>query len=643
MSTSQKARVLIAEDDPAAAREIAASLENSGHEVAGVAASAEESFLKAEQTKPDVVLVDILIRGEVSAVDAGIRIQEALRIPVIFLAAHSELNHVKLGSSNIPHGFLVKPFVERELSAALDTALYRSRLERKLQAQRHWSEAVLNCIGDALITTDVRGTVTFMNPVAEHLTGWKRANAIGRKLYEVFRTIDEHSRKPVEASESRALRDDTAVEEEPEDILLISAEGVERPIVSTVSPINDSGGNLHGIVVVFRDLTSRKSMEQRVLNRQRMEAIGKLSRNIAHEFRNVVGVIAGYAASIQEHTAPKSRPQADAKRIIEAVDHAASFTKRILGVARAGAPSRDLDVRPAPLGGLIQNAANLLSERFEKRCVRLKVRSPGKMPLVAVDPSHFVDLLIDLFLNAVEAMPEGGRLAIDTRRHRLVRHDPKLNPKARPGKYVVLRIRDTGTGIPAQVLERIFDPFFTTKPKDSHVGLGLSVAHSAIQHYGGWISVTSEPRKGSTFSIYLPALPAEIPADITPTVAAGATILVADDDPVARIELEKILSLAGYTVNVASGGHEAIEMFRKHRQAYNLAIIDMLMPDLDGKRVLEEIGKLSPSTAVIMASGFSREYARTSLSAGSWRYLQKPFDPEAVLSAVKRTLGQGTT
>jgi len=527
------------------------------------------------------------------------------------------------------------PVAKRKFAAALGT------VDLKLQEQRHWYEAVLNGIGDAVIATDVRGVVMFINPVAEHLTGWTRANAIGRRLTEVFLTLDEHSRTPVETAESRALRDDTALADEPADILLVSAEGVERPIVSTVSPINDADGNLLGIVAVFRDVTSRKSMDQRVLNRQKMEALGKLSRSIAHEFSNIVGVIAGYAASIRDYTPPSSRPHEDTKRILAAVEHAAGLTKRILGVARASAPSRDLDVHPVPLDGLIQKAANLMRDGFEKRGVRVQVRSPERMPMIAVDPSHFVDLLLDLFLNAVEAMPKGGKLMIDTRRHRLVKPDPKLNPRSRPGQYTVLRIRDTGAGMPSEVLEQIFDPFFTTKPRDSHVGLGLPVVHSAIQHYGGWMKAASKPGKGSTFFLFLPEVPA---ADRRAAQAArtsvGATVLIADDDDAARVELEQVLKQAGYVVQAASGGGEAIEICRARTVAFDLAIVDLLMPDFDGKIVLEEIAKVNPSTPVIVVSGFSREYVRSTLSGGSWRYLQKPFDPEVVLATVRRTLEQ---
>lgn len=637
MTANAKAKVLLAEDDPAAALEITAAIGRSGHRVAACVSSGEEALRLSQSIRPDVVLMDVMLKGPTDGISAGIQIQDILGIPVVFLAAHHELPSAPEPRTTTPHGFLIKPFVERELDAALNAALYRSRMERRMHEQRHWYETVLSCMGDAIIATDVNGAISFMNPMAERLTGWDRSVAVGRPLSEVFRTIDEQNRQPVESPETRALRDDTALLEESEDVLLVSADGVERPIVSTVSPINDSAGNLRGLVVTFRDTTSRRSMEQRSVNRQKMEALGKLSRNIAHDFGNIIGVIAGYASSMHEYLMPNSRAHEDVKHIMAAVQHADGLTKRIFGLARASSPDRDLDIRPVPLGSLVQNAATLMNDSFVRRAIRVRIDKPEKMPTIAADSGHFVDLLIDLFLNAVDAMPKGGTLTVDTRRHRLYRPDPKLNPKARPGRYVVLRIKDTGTGMTSPTLERIFDPFFTTKTKEHHPGLGLPIVNSAIQQYGGWIKVASEPGAGSSIFIFLPEVPAAV-ANRPKPASTHATILVADDNDSDRAQLETVLRHAGYTVHAASDGTQAVDLHRQCPGEFDLAIVDLLMPPCDGRTVIEEIRKASRAPAIIVVSGFSREYVRSQIAGGSWSYLQKPFDPETALATVRHAL-----
>jgi PAS domain S-box-containing protein len=635
-----KARVLIVEDEAIVAKDIAATLKGMHYQVAAIAATGEGAVRDAGRRRPDIVLMDILLPGALDGVAAGQRIQSEFGIPVVFLTAHADEATLSRAKAIAPYGYLIKPFADRELEVVLETARYRAAMERQLNEQRHWVAAMLDCIGDAVIAADVGSTVILMNPVAEHLTGWKREKAVGRPLSEVFHTIEEASRRRVESSEARALHDDTAIDEDADDVVLVSANGVERPIDMTISPINDAKGNLLGIVTVFRDVTSRRLMEKRAINRQKMEALGKLSSNIAHDFNNIIGLIAGYTTAMQEYLLPNSRAYEDMKRILAAVEHAGALGKRILGVARASDTERNLNVRPVALGEAVQSAVSLLRDAFEKRGIRIRANLPPSSPFVHADRSHLVDLLVDILLNSAEAMPDGGKIAIDLRAYTLLKPDPKLNPRAKPGPYATLRIKDSGVGMSRETLDRIFEPFFTTKSTGTHVGLGLSILHSAVQFYGGWIKAASEPGQGAVFSIFLPKA---APAGARPPPAHETTtgsILVTDDDDATRQELRDILARAGYTVHVASNGDDALAQFRKLNGKLDLTIVDVIMPGKDGKFLLQEIVKVDPTAAVLMLCGFSREYVRAYLPSGPWRFMQKPVDPDALLSAVRRTLEQ---
>lgn len=632
-------RILIVEDEAIVAKDIALSLKNLHYHVAGIAATGEEAIEKATVSSPDIILMDIRLAGSMDGIETAREIHKTQNIPVVFLTAHADQATLTRAKTIAPFGYVVKPFVERELEAALETALYRASMERKLNEQRLWFESVLNCIGDAVIAADVHGIVTFINPAGEHLTGWKKEKAVGRGLTEVFHTVDEQTRQQLEAPELRALHGDISLPEETEDMLLVAREGKERPITSTVSPINDANGNLLGVVAVFRDLTARRQSERRAMNRQKMEALGKLSSNIAHDFNNIISLIAGYATSMQEYLLPDSRASEDIKRIMAAVEHAGTLSKRILNVARASDAEGSLTIRPVLLSDAVRGAANLLRAPLGKKSIRIEDKIPAKSSRVTVDRDQFIDILVGVLLNAAEAMPQGGTITLDTRSFKLTRQDRKLNPHARPGPYAVLRIRDSGKGMPREILDRIFEPFFTTTPDEDHVGLGLSVVYNAVQRYGGWIRVSSKQNQGTTFTIYLPEAAPEV--TVTNVIATEAqTILVVDDDEGTRRELHMVLKQAGYKVLTAADGKEAVSLYTKNSEKIAMTILDVIMPGMDGRQVFEEITRINPSAMVLMVSGFSREYVRSYLPGGAWRFIQKPFEPEQLVSTTRRLLEQ---
>jgi PAS domain S-box-containing protein len=638
-----RARVLVVEDEAIVAKDIAATLKAMNYEVTGIAGTGEEALALASSTRPDLVLMDIMLPGGMDGIEAASRIQTRMGIPIVFLTAHADEATLTRAKAAAPYGYLIKPFVERELEVALETARHRASMERQLDEQRRWFEAVLHGIGDAVIAANVEGAITFMNPVAEHLTGWRSDQAMGQPLSKIFCTVDERTRKIVEASEARALRDDTVLAEEPEDLILVSADGIERPITSTVSPINDAKGALLGIVAVFKDVSARKVMEKRILNRQKMQALGRLSSNIAHDFSNVIGLVAGHVAAMQEYTLPGSRAYEDVRRIQAAVEHAASLTKRILGVARASDGAGDLEIRAVPLGDIVQDATALLRDAFEKKNITVDIIDRARMPVVSVDSSHVVDMFMDLFLNAVDAMPNGGSLTISAKHFKLLKPDSKLNPRAKPGPYAVLRIQDTGAGMSHETLEHVFEPFFTTKASDLHVGLGLSVVHSAIQRYNGWIKVVSEPGQGTTFSVYMPEASEDARRDAErAALVTTGSILVVDDDETLRAEMQQILKQSGYKVHQAGSADEAIALIQKSPAQFDLTIIDVIMPGKDGQEVLSALLAVNPAAQVIMTCGFSRDYVRSVLSRGPWRFLQKPFEAEQLTGAVRRALEQKT-
>ncbi len=626
----KKARLLVVEDEAIVARDLAQTLRRLGYEVVGQAATGEDALTLARRKRPDLVLMDVRLPGGTSGLEAGRRIYSELEIPIVYLTAYADEQTLSSAKLTAPFGYLIKPFVERELAVALDMALYRARMERQLEERTRWLEATLTGIGDAVIAADVNNRVAFMNPVAEHLTGWRREEAIGRPLQTVFRTVEVEAHSDGKATEESAHPDNG-------DRTLISADGTHRPINCTVSPINDRTGMLMGVVIAFRDLSAYRRHESHMMARQKMEAIGKLASNIAHEFNNLLTLMAGHASSMLEYLAPNTRPAADARRILEAVRHASTLTKRILSVARASDIEKDINIQRVPLGTAIQSALGLLEEQLRQKNIVVRVRNLKALPTVLADPAQLVDVMVDMLLNAAEAMPRGGRVSIDAREQASLKPDQRLNPNARRGRYAILRIRDTGPGIPPEALDRIFEPFFTTKGAGGHLGLGLSVVHTAVQRCGGWIRVSSRPGHGATFTIYLPSTEAVGGASAHPA-QGGDTVVVADDDAAALKQARAALEGAGFRVHTATSGEDCLRVFRRHADATSLVVQDLVMPDLHGRALFEALQNIKPDTPVLLTSGFSRDYARKQVPVGSWRFLQKPFSDEQLLVAVRRAL-----
>lgn len=632
---AQKTRVLIVGNSPSHAKTIATAIPHAQCRSITGQASADALFTKSAAGRPDLV---ILSAGSAkSVIGLATEIHEHYGIPVAILAPEADADLLDRVEAEAGFAYLIRSLEERDVAIVVDTALRRAARDRELLARQRWNQAVLDCMGDAIIIADCSSAVVYMNPVAEDLTGWSATKAVGRPFAEVFHTIDAHNREPIESSEARALRDDTELAEEADDILLVSADGVERPIATTVAPVNDSQGNLLGIVTTFRDVTARREIEKRAINREKMEALGKLSRSIAHDFNNIIGLVAGYAAGMQEYLIPNSRAHDDARRILAAVEHAGTLSKRIMGVARASDALWNTDVHAVMVSEIIDGAVTLLNDALKKRSIVIRNEVASLSPFVRINRNHCIDLLVDILLNGAEAMDEGGEIVIDLRAYKLAKSDPKLNPRAKPGNYVNLRITDSGVGMTRETLEHVFEPFFTTKATETHVGLGLSVVYNAVQNYGGWIKVTSEPKQGATFSIFLPEAKPETRKASTQAARPTGSILVVDDDADTRALLHDSLKQAGFKVHMAATADEAIALYSEMGDQINLAIIDVLMPGRTGKDVLEALLKLNPTVAAIMLSGFSREHLRSFLPSGSWRFVQKPVDPDILLSAVRRT------
>ncbi len=396
-----------------------------------------------------------------------------------------------------------------------------------------------------------------------------------------------------------------------------------------------------------RDVTERKrgeeekaKLESQLRQAQKMEAIGTLAGGIAHDFNNILGAIMGYAELAQELAREGSPNFEELTQVLEAADRARKLVRQILTFSRKADP----DMRPLSLNKSIRQALQLLSHSLPKM-IAIETHLAPDLALVNADPNQMEQVLMNLATNAADAMPEGGRLVIETQGIALGDEYGREHLETRTGRYVLLMVSDTGKGIDPLILEHIFDPFFTTKGVGKGTGLGLSTVYGIVKAHGGHVACYSEPGSGTTFKVYLPVYEADTPAhpsDFAPPehmLQGSETILLVDDEQALRDLGARALEIMGYRVLTATNGEEALEIYRSQEGEIDLVVMDLGMPGMGGHKCLQEILAHNPQAKVVIASGYSANgQVKASLESGAAGFVAKPFRRLDLLATVRSAL-----
>jgi CheY-like chemotaxis protein len=373
-----------------------------------------------------------------------------------------------------------------------------------------------------------------------------------------------------------------------------------------------------------------------------MEAIGTLAGGIAHDFNNMLTIILGYSELIQSETDEQDPRSADLAKIVQTATNGADLVRRLLTFSRKA----DVESEPLELNAEIERTRKLL-ERTLPKMIDIRLNLEAKLALIKADPIQMDQVLMNLAINARDAMPDGGKLIIETTNVTLDEDYCSTHMGVMPGKYVMLSISDTGHGMNELTRARIFEPFFTTKDRDTAkgTGLGLAVVHGIVEQHGGHRVCESEPDKGSAFRIYFPAVHrVATPKDTVVNSLShgrGETLLLVDDEQFVRDLGTRILTKAGYKVITASNGKEALEIHGQARGEIKLVILDLLMPEMGGQECLRELHRTDPELKVVVASGFSSDTSvDESIELGARAFVSKPFKIEELLHQVRRILDE---
>jgi len=520
--------------------------------------------------------------------------------------------------------------------------------ERRAAEERVRFQAnLLDAVGEAVVAVDLQGRILYWNRMAELLSGWSADEVLGREFPGV--TPASLLGESVEEMTARALAGGTPSAE----IGFRRRDGTTFPALLSLAPVRGADGTVQGLVGVASDLTERKRLEEQLAQAQKMEAIGRLAGGIAHDFNNLLTAISGHVELLLEQLAHGDPLREDLVEIRAATTRAVDLTRQLLAFSRR----QVLRPRIVQLSSIIEEMANLL-RRLIGEDIRLVLDSDPQLGYVWADPGQLGQVLLNLVVNARDAMPEGGTLSIRAENTDTASGLVPGEPEPGPGPFVVLTVADTGIGMSREVQEKIFEPFFTTKEPGKGTGLGLATVYGIVKQSGGHIAVESEPGQGTTFRIFLPRVeaPAADAASHDDSTAAEAarreqvrgTILLVEDENAVRILVRKVLQRCGYTVLEAANGPDALRISAGHDEPIDLLLTDVVMPDMSGRELADRLLERNPGLRVLFMSGYTADAIHTQgVLAPDASFLEKPFLPDVLVRKVREVLeapaGDGTT
>ncbi len=510
-----RAQILVVEDDSIIVMELEDRLYSLGYAVCSATAYGEEAIDKAAELGPDLVLMDIRLKGAMDGIEAAAEIRERYDIPVVYLTAYADSNTLQRAQITEPYSYLIKPFEERELHIAIEMALYKHRMEKE-----------------------------------------------------------------------------------------------------------------------------RARLEERLFQAQKLETAQALVAGIVHEFNNLMTTIIAHSSFLLSLLGEEDPQRPRIEFIKQAGERAATLTQQVLAFSQPQGP----EPKPLDINAVLGNMREALQRAVGEGIVLSDRLEPGSL-YVKANQGQLEQVIMNLVINAQEAMPEGGKLAIETETVTLNDDQIRHIPGAYAGTFACLSIADTGVGMDEETARHVFEPFFSTKQKGT--GLGLPIANSIVRQYAGWIEVRSKPWQGSTFRICLPVFVGELesgaPESALPpeSQGMGERVLVVEDNEGVRAAVSEMLESGGYVVFVAANAREALDLFEKEEGEFHLIFSDVVLPDEDGVRLVDQLLTRKPGVSVLMSSGYMDERAQWPLiRARGFHFLQKPFGYDELMPVVREILGR---
>ena len=559
--------------------------------------------------------------------------------------AHYETYWVKKGGEQIQVSLHISPLRDAAgkivgASTIAHDISERNQAKEQLRDER-FANALLESVQVGIVACDERGVLTLFNQVARSWHGLPAEPLPAEKWAENYGWCLPDGKTPLKKQEIplfRALEGERVTDVE---MMIVPKQGEARTVLASGRPIVDSEGHKLGAVAAMIDITERKCLEQQFRHSQKMEAVGRLAGGVAHDFNNLLTIITGYSQMIQRNLEPGSPMRAHVDAVLKSGERAAALTHQLLAFSRR----QDFTPRVLDLNTVVGNTEKML-HRLIGEDVELLTVLPAGLGLVRGDHGQIEQVIMNLAVNARDAMPNGGNLTLETANVELDEAYARGHMPAEPGSYVMLAVTDTGFGMDASTQAHIFEPFFTTKEPGKGTGLGLATVYGIVKQHGGNIWVYSEPGHGTSFKIYLPrvemsAAKAEPHRATARALRGSETILVVEDEQDVRSLVVRLLRSMGYWVLEASRADEALMVCLRHKGPVHLLLTDVVMPQMSGRDLLDRLRPLRPDIRVLFTSGYAEEALHRKVLESGAAFLQKPFTEEALARKVRDVLDGG--
>jgi two-component system, cell cycle sensor histidine kinase and response regulator CckA len=669
--------ILVVDDTPASLKLLGGILSKAGYGVR-LAPEGELALRSARQRPPALVLLDIRMPGlNGYEVCRALKADEKTRaVPVIFLSVSDDEQEKSLAFQLGGVDYVSKPVRAAEVLARVSThlTLRRARLEleaqntaltaagelleervrersaeleqanaklqeqmrsqlelheRLRQSEARLSQVLRAATAYSIIAMGPSGVIEVMNEGAALMLGYSAEEVIDKATPMLFHEPQELARRAseqgVEPGFEVLVQKARRGEIDTREWTYVRRDGSQLTVSLTVTAMRSQDGQFTGFICVARDITGEKQLEQQLLQSQKMECVGQLSGGIAHDFNNLLTPIKGYV-HIVKTSLPEDHPlRRDVLLIEQAADSAKELTRQLLAFSR----KQIIDLKPVDLREIVRRSANILRRTIREN-VRIELKLSPSLGVARADAGQIELVLVNLSINAQDAMQNGGLLIIETADAFLDEAYASHHPGVAPGPYVALAVSDTGVGMDEATMTRIFEPFFTTKEVGKGTGLGLSTAYGIIKQHGGSISVYSEKGHGSVFKVFLPRsneAKASEPAAPSDVVLPGTeTLLVTEDNHMVRALLDRLLPGLGYRILMASSAEECMALMKSHAGVIHLLLTDVVMPGLNGRELYERLRELRPALKVLFMSGYTTDViGRHGMLDESVHFLHKPF------------------
>ena len=618
--------ILIIDDDENDIKLLKGMLKSENYNLLGALRS-EEGLKIVADTPPDLILLDVLM-PEMDGFEVCRRLKQEQKtriIPVVMITALKEKEYCLKALEEGADDFLSKPVDKTELQARIKSLLRIRTYHNALQESEERYRNILDNIQESYFEMNLAGDFTFFNDSLINITGYSRDELMGMNNREY--TSEETAKKMYTIFNQVYT---TGEPSEIDDYEIFIKGGETRTLELSTNLMKDQDDQPVGFRGIARDVTERlkaekerKQLEAQLQQAQKMETIGTLAGGIAHDFNNLLQGIQGRVSLMLMGTASSHPHFEHLNGIVDYVEGGANLTRQLLGFARGG----KYEVKTTDLNELIKNQNQMFGRTKKEITIREKYEE--NLWSTEVDRRQIEQVLMNLYINALQAMPGGGDLYVQT--ENIIIDENYIKPfMIKPGKYIKTSVTDTGVGMDKATQQRIFDPFFTTKEMGRGTGLGLASVYGIVKNHDGFINVYSEKGEGTTFNFYLPTSEEEIvdEKELAEDILKGSeTVLLVDDEDMIIDVGKPILEQMGYNVLTATGGKEALDIYEKNKQEIGIVILDMIMPGMGGGDTYDRLKELNPDIKVLLSSGYSINGQATKiLERGCDGFIQKPFN-----------------